>query len=68
MTAMLWWAQDLPSNSMKLMSLLILCLLATSAYIWLTSKPTIKIVEPSEQQRQEMLGIVNTPSVPLTPL
>ncbi|MGO3345397.1 MAG: hypothetical protein ACTIM4_09295 [Marinomonas sp.] len=50
------------------MSTLILSLLAVSVVIWHQENPTISIVQPNESQRQEMIGVVNTPSIPLTPL
>ncbi|WP_181903119.1 hypothetical protein [Marinomonas pollencensis] len=50
------------------MSSLFICLLAASAFIWHKSNPTISVVQPNDIQRQEMIGVKNTPSIPLTPL
>ncbi|MEL0638001.1 MULTISPECIES: hypothetical protein [Marinomonas] len=47
---------------------LALCFLPALAYVWHKSNPAISIVQPNDTQRQEMIGVKNTPLIPLTPL
>ncbi|WP_181161470.1 hypothetical protein [Maribrevibacterium harenarium] len=53
---------------MKLFSTLLVVLAAFGAYRWWLHNPFTTIVMPTEQQRHEMVGRANTPSVPLNPL
>jgi hypothetical protein len=53
---------------MKLLPFFIASALITTTYIWWQSGKHITVILPSEDQRKEMLGISNTPRVPLTPI
>jgi hypothetical protein len=53
---------------MKLLSIFIVSFLITMTYAWWQKGSNISITLPNEDQRKEMIGTSNTPSIPLTPI
>jgi hypothetical protein len=53
---------------MKLLPVFMASFLIIMTYVWWQKGSNIPITLPSENQRKEMIGTSNTPSIPLTPI
>ncbi|WP_421848819.1 hypothetical protein [Marinomonas sp.] len=53
---------------MKLLPILVASLLISTTYVWWQNGNNIAVILPNEDQRKEMIGTSNTPSIPLTPI
>jgi hypothetical protein len=53
---------------MKLLTVFIASFLIITTYVWWQKGSYISITLPNENQRKEMIGTSNTPSIPLSPI
>ncbi|MEO9656317.1 hypothetical protein [Marinomonas sp.] len=48
--------------------MLVVSLTVSLAYLWWQDSEDVAFVLPNDHQKQEMLGLTKTPTIPLTPL
>ncbi|MCW4628606.1 MULTISPECIES: hypothetical protein [Marinomonas] len=53
---------------MKLTPIFVASFVIATTYTWWQNDKTITVTLPSDDQRKEMIGTSNTPSIPLTPI